>query len=131
MIDELEFAAELELTDLLGEAAAHTCELVGRSALAWVRRPENLAGLTGAVLLPPLVFRGRRPPLIPWLIVSLAGDQMFRMGYRAQRNLQAIADAAALDHPPQLLFHHGADCPGHTTGKPGKSCLEDCADTTG
>lgn len=24
---------------------------------------------------------------------------------------------------PALLFHHGTDCPGHTTGKPGASCL--------
>jgi hypothetical protein len=122
-VNDLDTAADDDLLTLIRHGVGEGLELAGRSALASFRKPENVAGLAGSVLLPLIVFRHRRPPFIPWLIVALAGDQMFRMGYRAQRNLQAIADAAIPAPHPELVFH-GLDCPGHTTGKPGESCLK-------
>jgi hypothetical protein len=68
---------------------------IARGAVQCFREPENLARFSGATLLPLIVFRGRRPPLIPWLIVALMGDRIGVMAWRAHKNLETIARAAA------------------------------------
>jgi hypothetical protein len=86
------------MRELVGQAAVEALNLTTKTAYAYVRQPENIAGLAGALIMPPLVFQRRRPPFLLFLIVAAAGDQVFRMGYRAQRNLQIIADSHA-DRP--------------------------------
>jgi|SRR5450755_996615 hypothetical protein len=72
---------------------------IARGAVQYLREPENLAAVTGATLLPLIVFRGRRPPFIPWLIVALMGDRIGVMAWRAHKNLETIARAAAPELP--------------------------------
>jgi len=79
-----------------------------RAAVAWLAEPENIAGTSGAMLLPLLVFRGRRVPLIPFFIAALMGDQVGRMAWRASRNLQVIAEAAAGQVPDVSTVKPGA-----------------------
>jgi hypothetical protein len=39
--------------------------------------------------------------------------------------VQMVIDEAAEKHETRrLVFHDSLDCPGHTTGKPGKRCSE-------
>ena len=68
---------------------------VARGAVRLARDPEFLAAAAGGTLLPLIVFRGRRPPLIPWLIIALLGEQAGLMAWRSYTNLQVIAQAAA------------------------------------
>jgi hypothetical protein len=70
---------------------------VARSAVAFLREPENLAALSGATLLPLIVFRGRRVPFLPLFIVSVMGEVGGRAAYRSYRNLETIASAAKSD----------------------------------
>lgn len=68
---------------------------VSSVAVAVVRfyaEPENLAGLSGAMLLPLTVFRGR-VPFLPFAIVALIGWAGGRMAWRACENLDIIAQA--------------------------------------
>lgn len=68
---------------------------IGRSAVRYLRDPENLAALSGATLLPLIVFRGRRVPFLPLFLVALMGEQGGRVAYRSARNLEVIAQAAS------------------------------------
>jgi hypothetical protein len=70
---------------------------VARSAVAFFREPENLAALSGATLLPLIVFRGRRVPFLPLFIVAVMGEVGGRAAYRSYRNLETIASAAKPD----------------------------------
>lgn len=67
---------------------------IARGVTAHLRDPENLAGLSGAVLMPLIVFRGRRVPFIPLFLVSLMGEQAGRLAYRSSEHLRVIAQAA-------------------------------------
>jgi hypothetical protein len=69
--------------------------MAAQSAVRFFREPENLAGLSGAVLLPLLVFRGKRVPFLPFFLVSLMGEQAGVMAYKSYRNLEVIAQASA------------------------------------
>ncbi len=72
-------------------------ELAGRALAAYLRDYENVAGLMGATILPVLVFRRTNVPLLPWLLVALAGDQAARHGYRLCRDVHDLADVARGD----------------------------------
>lgn len=95
MSDDTEVTGKI--ISLRGLDAGDVGAKVGEAAVAFFREPENLAAITGATLLPVIVFRGHRPPLLPWLLVALMGDRIGRMTYRASRDLQTIAKAAATD----------------------------------
>ena len=70
---------------------------VARQAAAAIRNPEFMAGLSGEVLLPLIVFRGRKVPLVPFFVVALMGFAGGRMAYRSYRNLEILASAAKAD----------------------------------
>ena len=70
---------------------------LAKQAAAFVREPENLAGFSGELLLPLIVFRGCRPPLVPFLAVALMGYAGGRMAWRSYKNLEVIAQAARDD----------------------------------
>lgn len=67
---------------------------VARGLVGYFSEPENLAGISGSVLLLLIVSRGRHMPLIPALMVSGMGQLGGRMAYRSYRNLEIIAQAA-------------------------------------
>ena len=64
-----------------------------RKAAQFYVQPANLSGLAGSVLLPLVVFR-HKPPLLPYLIVSLAGWAAGRAAYQASRDLHDLANQA-------------------------------------
>lgn len=78
----------------LDSSAEDLVAKIASSAVRMLRSPENLAGLSGSLLLPLVVFRGRRPPLLPWLVVALMGEYGGRMAWRASQDLRVIAQAA-------------------------------------
>jgi hypothetical protein len=41
-----------------------------------------------------------------------------------ERHKQALRE----HRNPELVFHPGTDCPGHTTGRPGRDCVSRVAD---
>lgn len=67
---------------------------VARGAVTILRDPEALSGVAGAVVLPLIVFRGHKVPLLPLFVICLIGQQGGRMAWRASRDLAAIARAA-------------------------------------
>lgn len=71
-------------------------EKVARTAITHLRNPENVAAISGALLLPLIVFRGRRVPFLPFAVVSMIGGQGGRMAWRASRDLRTIAESTAL-----------------------------------
>lgn len=83
----------LSLFGLTGNAEDLAGKIAG-SVVRTFRSPENLAGLSGSLLLPLIVFRGRRPPLLPWLAVAIMGEYGGRMAWRAGQDLRTIARAA-------------------------------------
>lgn len=70
-------------------------EKMARGLVQFYREPENLAALSGGILLPLIVFRGRRVPFLPVFVVAMMGVQGGKMAYRASENLRVIAQAAA------------------------------------
>lgn len=68
-----------------------------RSMVTQLRNPENVAAISGAILLPLIVFRGRRVPFLPFAIISMIGGQGARMAWRASQDLRTIARAAGPD----------------------------------
>lgn len=67
--------------------------VMARTAAAYFRDPENIAGFSGSVLLLVLVSRGRRIPLVPALMISAMGQGAGRMAWRSYKNLEIIAQA--------------------------------------
>lgn len=84
-----------ELLGIRGLDIERIGAVAGRQAIAYFSDPENLAGLSGSVLLLLAVFRGRGPRLIPALIVSGMGQAGGRMAYRSYKNLELLAQAAS------------------------------------
>lgn len=78
----------------LDSSAEDLASKIASNVVRTFRSPENLAALSGSLLLPLIVFRGRRPPLLPWLAVALMGEYGGRMAWRAAQDLRTIARAA-------------------------------------
>ena len=68
---------------------------IGRAAAAYVRQPATVAGLSGNILRPLIVFRGRKVPFVPYFIVALMGEAGGRMAWRSYKNLETIARTAS------------------------------------
>lgn len=78
----------------LSDSSEEIAGKIGRNLVRTFREPENLAALSGALVLPLVVFRGRRVPFIPFMIISLIGECGGRLAYRASRDLRTLAAAA-------------------------------------
>lgn len=76
---------------------ADLASLAARGAVRFFSDPENLAGVTGATLLPlAFMVAARKPlPFLPWLMLALMGEGMGVMAWRSYKNLEIIAAAAA------------------------------------
>lgn len=97
---------------LAAAAAAALAQL--RGALATPERRAFWGAWLVAMWALASLSPRRRPPLLVALIAAeLAGNAARLITVR-------LAD----DTDPVVLHFHGADCPGHTTGLPGASCLD-------
>lgn len=68
---------------------------IARLTVAYFSEPENVAGLSGSLLLLLAIFRGRHAPFPAMLIVSCMGQAGGRMAYRSYKNLEILAQAAS------------------------------------
>jgi hypothetical protein len=84
---------------------------ISQSVVRHLRDPENVAALSGAILMPLIVFRGRRVPFLPLFLVSLMGEQAGRMVYRSSENLRIIAQAAMGQVPEVSCTDGEPGCP--------------------